>query len=121
MFERLVSKTDRFCAYFCSMFRVLCFLVPGHGPGPNCVWQPWPFSGPSPEFVFTDIQSSICMYWAWLIRTGNNKSQRLHIMLLFLFLITVIVYRYETSKEQIKKKLTTISQVKQKKKQSEIN
>ena len=42
-------------------------------------------------------------------------------MLLFLFLITVIVYRYETSKEQIKKKLTIISQVKQKKKQSEIN
>ena len=44
-------------------------------------------------------------------------------MLLFLFLITVIVYRYETSKEQIKKKTDYYksSQTKEKTKWNQLN
>ena len=42
----------------------------------------------------------ICIYRPWLIRTGNNKSQSLDIMLLFLFLlsnlfVTLIIDRNE--------------------------
>ena len=36
------------------------------------------FTGLSLQFVFTD-PGSIYIYQPWLIRTGNNKSQRLHI------------------------------------------
>ena len=72
---------------------------------------------------------SICIYQPWLIRI-RNKSQRLHIMLPFLFLlsdsfVTLIVDRNETKgnlrKNRLTDKLTSISQVKQKKKQNEIN
>ena len=59
-------------------------------PDPICIWQPrtqFAFSGRGPQFLLIDIQPSICIYRPWLIRVGNNKSQRLHIMLLFLFLL----------------------------------
>ena len=99
------------------------FVFPGSRPH-------FVFTSPGSQFVFTDPRFSIRIYRPWLIRIGNNKSQRLQIMLLFLFLlsnsfVTVIVGRNEAkgnlSKKQINRKLTTISQVKQKKKQSEIN
>ena len=58
------------------------------GSGPNlylagaaliCMYR----SGP--QSVFTSLYLSICIYWPWLIRIGNNKSQRVHIMLVFFF------------------------------------
>ena len=82
-------------------------------PGP---WS-WPlprpqivFTGPCPQFVFIGPRPSIRIYWHRLIRIGNNKSQRLH-MLLFLFLLsnffaTAIVDRKETKGNLSKNRLT---------------
>ena len=63
---------------------------------PICIYQPRPL---------------ICIYPPWLIRMGNNKSQSLDIMLLFLFLlfnsfVTVIIDRNETKGNLSKTKLT---------------
>ena len=44
--------------------------------------------GPRPQFIFTVPGSSIHIYRSWLIRIENNKSQRLHIMLISLFLLS---------------------------------
>ena len=71
------------------------FLFPGPSPGPGPQTLPqYIFDGPgrnlylavlvlnlhlsafSPQFVF---------YRPWLVREGNNKGQRLHIKLIFLF------------------------------------
>ena len=65
-------------------------------------------SAPGSEFAFAD---------PWLITIGNNKSQRLHIMLLFLFLLSrtfvkVIVDRNET-KDHLSK-LTNNKQINKK-------
>ena len=77
------------------------FPAPGPGPRPLFVfWQPksqFVYRGPVPKFVFTSSgpqsvfvspQPSICIYWPWLIRIRIIKSQRLHIMLLYLFLLS---------------------------------
>ena len=69
------------------------FVFSGPGPWPLaqiCIWRQRPqfvFSGPSLQSVLTGPQPSICIYRVWLIRVGNNKIQRLHIMLLFIFLM----------------------------------
>ena len=69
-------------------------------PAPICFWRPrlqFVYRGSSPQFVFTSLapqsvfagpQPTICIYRSWLIRIGNNKSQRLCIMLLLLFLLS---------------------------------
>ena len=67
--------------------------APSPGPGPRSQFV---FTDPGTQFVFTGCRPSIRIYRHWLIRTGNNKSQMLHILLLFLFLlsnsfVTVIV------------------------------
>ena len=81
------------------------FVFPGPQPWPRalvpiCFWwhRPWfVHIRPDPQFVFTSRgpksafvcpQPTICIYQTWLIRKGNNKSQRFHIMLLFLFLLS---------------------------------
>ena len=46
------------------------------------------FDDPGPQSVFARPQPSICIYRPCLIRLGNNKSQRLYIMLLFLLLLS---------------------------------
>ena len=75
------------------IFRVFVFPGPRSrplSPAPLCIWRPQPkfvFSGPSPQFVLTSPHPTICIYRLGLIRVGNNKSQRLHKMLLFLFLL----------------------------------
>ena len=76
--------------------RVFVIPVPGPGPRPRPQFL---FTGLCLQFVFTGPRSSIRIYSPWLIRSGNNKRQSLH-MLLFLFLlsnyfVTVIVDRNE--------------------------
>ena len=78
----------------------LCFQAPS--PDPGLLLQ-FVFTGSGSQFVFTGTRPSIRIYLPWLIRIGNtcNKSQRLHIMLLFLFLlsnffVTLIVDRNKT-------------------------
>ena len=54
-----------------------------------CISDPWSqfiFSSPDPQLALTGLQPSISIYQPWLI--GNNKSQSLHITLLFLFLLS---------------------------------
>ena len=81
------------------------FLFLGPQPWPRalvpiCFWWPRPrfvhigaspqfvFTSPGPQSVFVRPNPSICIYQTWLIRIGNNKSQRFHVMLLFLFLLS---------------------------------
>ena len=70
----------------------LCFLVPiffwWHRPRFVHIRPSFQFvfTSPGPKSVFVCPQLTICIYQNWLIRIGNNKSQRFHIMLLFLFL-----------------------------------
>ena len=66
----------------------------------TCVSWPLPWSwyrtrvqfvlaapSPNPQSIFTNLYPSDCIYRLWLIRIGNNKIQRVHIMLVFLFLL----------------------------------
>ena len=66
----------------------LCFLEPGPGHSASL--------GPSSNLYLTTLapihislsRPSIFIYRPWLIKIENNKSQRLYIMLLFLFLLS---------------------------------
>ena len=60
--------------------RVFVFLGPGPGPViPNLYLLSSTF-----QFVFTGSRPSIHIYQPWLIRIGNNKIHRLHMLFLFL-------------------------------------
>ena len=61
-------------------------LEPSSGPnlylaGSALIWM----YRSGPKSVFTSLYLSICIYRPWLIRIGNNKSQRVHIMLVLFF------------------------------------
>ena len=84
-------------------FGYLCFTILI-----TILFYHWPPS-PGPNLYFPALLS-ICVYRHWLIRTGNNKSQRLPILLLFLFwlsnsFVTVIVDRNETKDSSNKKQI----------------
>ena len=94
-------KADLWALHGLHRLKYKLFVFPSPrpwAPGPICFWQPRPqfaYRSPSPQFVFTSPgpqsvflgpQPSICIYRPWLIRIGINKSQRLRIVLLFLFL-----------------------------------
>ena len=81
------------------------FVFPGPQPWPRalapiCFWwsrirfvhidpsRQFVFTSPAPQSVFVRPQPSICTYQTWLIGIGNNKIQRFHVMLLFLFLLS---------------------------------
>ena len=51
-----------------------------------------------PKSVFTSLYLSICIYRPWLIRIGNNKSQRVHIMLV-LFFCFFLLTRWKLNKK----------------------
>ena len=64
-------------------------------------WWSLTFSRTVCQIVFNGHRSPIRIYQPWLIRIGRNKNQRLHKILLFLFLlsnsfVTVIVDKNET-------------------------
>ena len=69
--------------------RVFVFLGPGPGPDiPNLYLLSSAF-----QLVFTGFLPSIHIYQPWLIRIGNNKIHRLHMLFLFLrsnYFVTVL-------------------------------
>ena len=89
-----------FVAFICKAWLFAVGIYIFRPPAPIYIWQPRPqfvFSSPGPQFVLTGPQPLIRICRPWLIKAGNNKSQGLHIMLLFLFLlsnsfVTVIGY-----------------------------
>ena len=71
-----------------DFYGCMCFLPPCLGPGTRSRIQ-FVLAAPipNPQSVFTNLYPSDCIYRPWPIRIGNNKIQRVHIMLVFLFLL----------------------------------
>ena len=75
-------------------------------PGPNLY-----LTAPAP-ICFYRLWTSSCIYRPWLIRIGNNASQRLPVMSLLLFLlsnftVTVIIGKNKTKSNLSKKRLAS--------------